>query len=154
MIEGKLASVQAGFEQCFWVHFDPEVILTFAEQSVCGRLDFEYEIRKIPDIARNIVPKLEEEYKEKAKGMVQGKTLIYSKHDKNHTQITRDEAISLVGKESFRVQDRTNNYRGQVADVFTIAETIEQTTGPAEEIIEPFVAKRVTASFKLKEIPT
>ena len=153
-LENKLASVQAGFEQCFWVHSDPEIILSFAEQSVCGRLEFEYEVKQIPLLAQFVIPKLEEEYRKKAKGMTQGKNLVYSKYDKDHTRITRDEALSLVGKEAFRVQNCTNDVCGQVADVFTIAETIEQTTGPSEVNIEPFVAKRVTVSFDLREIPT
>ena len=156
MLDGKLASVQAEFEPIFWVHIDPEKILRFAEESVCGRLEFEHELNEVQEsissstILKQVGVMLQAEYVDKIQSLIDGKTLVYSKSESDAV-ITREEALSLVGKESFRVQDCTDDISGPVAEIFTIDETIEQIFGPEFIDVQPFVAKRVT-SFSVREI--
>lgn len=65
-----IAAVQASFESKFWVHSDPETIVKFAEKSVCGRLNLEYEIRGIENAisSKSLIQKvttiLEKEYED------------------------------------------------------------------------------------------
>lgn len=157
MLEGKLASVQAEFEPIFWVHTDPAKILRFAEESVCGRLEFEFELKEAqesissPAILKQIGVMLRADYVGKIQSLIDGKTLVYSKHESNAV-ITREEALSLVGKESFRVQDCTDDMSGPVAEIFTIDATREQVSGPEFIDVEPFIARRVTTSFDVREI--
>jgi hypothetical protein len=162
MLEGKLASVQAEFEPIFWVHTDPAKILRFAEESVCGRLEFESELKEAqesissPAISKQVGVMLRAEYAGKIQSRIDGKTLVYSRHEDIHSGnksvITREEALSLVGIESFRVQDCTDDMSGPVAEIFTIDATREQVAGPEFIDVEPFIARRVTTSFDVREI--
>lgn len=161
MLNDNLASVQASFEPVFWVHTDPEIILKFAEKSICGRLDYEYELKNLGEslssqaaqaAMQKVADILKKEYEDSIESKIANKTIVYSLYNDKQDKITRDQALALVGKESFRVQDCTNNVRGQVADVFTIEETRKQVTGPEYVNIAPFVGRRITASFELRKI--
>ena len=161
MLDDHLASVQASFEPVFWVHEDAETILRFAEKSICGRLEYEYEVRNLGEslssqaaqaAMQKVAAILKKEYEDSIEANIASKTLVYSLYSDKQNEITREQALTFVGKESFRVQDRTNNAYGQVADVFTIKETREQVTGPEFISIAPFVGRRITASFELRKI--
>lgn len=168
-IKGFLASVQAEFEPIFWVHTDPETILKFAEKSICGRLTKEYNVENLdditnPDLRAKFANILEEEYEERIDDKISKTNIIYkilpekdefpdvprTQFDRIH--LTRDEALSHIGKRTVSVQDYTNNCSGRIADIFTMQETKEQVCGPEFIDVAPFVARRVTASFALKEI--
>lgn len=131
LLEKSVASVQHEFEPIFWVHSDPLVILEYAEKKILSHKlydQFGYEDSSVRVLSYEITSK------------------------KKHKAITREKALTYVGKRHIRIQERTNDVFGSVSDVFTIQETQNQLGLTPEDIGGGIIAIKVTANFKVKEI--
>jgi len=158
ILEKSLASVQAEFEPIFWCHTDAETILKFAEESACGRLNFEYEIENIREFISNqaalaaVVAIMRIDFENNVEQAI-SESLEYRipDHRQINVKITRDEALSYVGNTQIQIQNMTNG-AGTIVDVFTMRQTLDQISGPEYLDVKPFVARRVTTSFDVREI--
>jgi hypothetical protein len=141
-LQGNIASIQVGFEPVFWVHSDPEVLLSFAEKKVkCKDRDADKYQRTIHYSSRD-----------KIEG-VDPQPLIG-----NYRLESREQALTLIGTHDLIVQeifilDDGRESCGNIADIFTIKETTEQiSTKPITELGGGIYASSPVAHFKVKKI--
>lgn len=144
-LQGKIASIQYEFEPIFWVHSDPEVVLSFAEKKIKNKEASNLESYFCYS-SRTPVPESIE--------------VIKKPPLRNNVLKNREDVLSLIGTHDLFVQQHFiledgSESRGRIADIFTIESTARQLgLSPETDLGNGMIARSVVSSFKVKEIKT